>query len=365
MDIHPLAALIPKMTQDEYDALRDDIAANGLYEPIRIYEGQILDGRHRYYACRELDIEPHYAPFEGSDPIAYVASANLHRRHLTSSQRAVIALAFEAEYAKAARERQLAAIGQSNDRCGICATTGKAREQAAQVTGTSPRYVQDAKKLATAAPDLLEQVKEGELSIPEAKKQYRRRQQEETHQTKVEIAQTLPDTVFNIIYADPPWEYNNTGVHGAASHHYGTMSLTDICNFTRTIDLHIAYNAALFMWVTNPFLEDAFTVLNAWGFTYKTNMVWIKTDLVKPGSGFYVRGRHELLFIATRGSFTPLDQHISPPIGSVLEAPVQEHSRKPEQVYDIIERLYPDCNYVELFARQRRDGWIAYGNELS
>ncbi len=362
MDIHPLAALIPKMSQEEYDTLRDDIAAHGLYEPIRTYEGQILDGRHRYYACVELDIEPRYEPFEGSDPIGYVASANLHRRHLTSSQRAVIALAFEAEYAKTAKEREYAGVkidpGQS-------IAQGKSAEQAAQVADTNKQYVKDAKKLATTAPDLLEQVKDGELSIPEAKKVYQKRQHEDTHQAKVETAQTLPDTVFNVIYADPPWEYDNTGVHGAADHHYGTMPLHKICSFLDDIELQVADNAVLFLWVTNPFLQDAFDVLDAWNFEYKTNMVWVKTDLVKPGSGFYVRGRHELLFIATRGSFTPLDQHISPPIGSVLEAPLQEHSRKPESVYDIIERLYAGCNYVELFARQYRDRWVSYGNELS
>lgn len=180
----------------------------------------------------------------------------------------------------------------------------------------------------------------------------------------VRYAQTLPDTVFNVIYADPPWQYNNTGVHGAAQHHYTDLPLPDICAFPETIGLQIAPHAVLFLWVTNPFLQDAFSVVEAWGFEYKTNIVWTKTDLVKPGSGFYVRGRHELLFICTRGSFTPLDQHISPPIGSVLIAPVQDHSRKPDEVYSIIERLYPGCNYVELFARQNREGWTGYGNEL-
>lgn len=94
-------------------------------------------------------------------------------------------------------------------------------------------------------------------------------------------------------------------------------------------------------------------------------MIWVKTELKKPGSGFYVRGRHENLFICTRGSFTPLDKNISPPIGSVFEAPVQEHSKKPKIVYGIIETLYPKCNYVELFLRGKPyEGWDAMGDEV-
>lgn len=171
----------------------------------------------------------------------------------------------------------------------------------------------------------------------------------------------LPPGQYQVIYADPPWQYDNTEVHGAADDHYKTLPLGDICNI-RVKDI-AADDAALFLWVTNPFLRDAFSVVDAWGFEYKTNMVWVKSNLVKPGGGFYVRGRHELLFICTRGNFTPLDKHISPPIGSVLEAPLSTHSRKPEAVYDVIEKLYPKCSYLELFAREAREGWDAWGAE--
>lgn len=186
----------------------------------------------------------------------------------------------------------------------------------------------------------------------------------ERQEARRELAKSLPPTVYSVIYADPPWEYSNTGVHGAASHHYDTMPTADICALLYTTGLQVADNAVLFMWVTNPTLEDAWRVIEAWGFQYKTNMVWVKTELQKPGSGFYVRGRHELLFICTRGSFLPLVD-VAPPIGSVVTAPVQEHSRKPDEFYSIIERLYPDCNRIELFARATRDGWDAWGDEAN
>ena len=176
-------------------------------------------------------------------------------------------------------------------------------------------------------------------------------------------ARSLPPTTYNVLYADPAWEYSNTGVHGAADHHYETMSTEKLKTLLADIEMRVDANAVLFLWATNPLLVDALEVVNAWGFQYKTNMVWVKTELKKPGSGFYVRGRHELLFICTRGNFTPLDQNISPPIGSIIESPVREHSRKPEEVYGIIERLYPGCNYIELFSRSARNGWNAWGNE--
>lgn len=174
----------------------------------------------------------------------------------------------------------------------------------------------------------------------------------------------IPAGHYNVIYADPPWQYDNTGLNGAAEDHYSTMPVEEIYNLLEAKQFGVADNAVLFLWATNPLLPEAFELINRWGFVYKTNLVWVKTDLKKPGVGWYVRGRHELLLIATRGNFTPLDQHISPPIGSVLEAPIQEHSRKPDDIYRIIERLYPDCAFLELFARRERKGWTSWGNEV-
>lgn len=175
------------------------------------------------------------------------------------------------------------------------------------------------------------------------------------------LAQSLAQEVFNVVLADPPWEYSVQNVNGAANNHYDTMPLEDICALPEQLGIKFADNAVLFLWVTNPFLVKALEVVRAWGFEYKTNIVWVKTDLKRPGAGHYIRGRHELLYICTRGTMTPLVD-VSPPIGSVIHAPLQEHSRKPDEVYSIIERLYPGCNYVEFFARRPRDGWKQYGD---
>jgi len=179
-------------------------------------------------------------------------------------------------------------------------------------------------------------------------------------------AQNAPAGVFNVILADPPWQYANTiEKWGPAQMHYPTMSIEEICGLLDKISLKVDDNAVLFLWTTNAMLEDAFKVVRAWGFQYKTNIVWVKSELKRPGAGWYVRGRHELLLICTKGAFTPLNENITPPIGSVITDQVGEHSEKPERIYEIIESLYPKCRYIELFARSHRGEWSVYGNEAN
>lgn len=179
---------------------------------------------------------------------------------------------------------------------------------------------------------------------------------------RIAQAQSLPATTYNVVLADPPWQYNNTGVNGAAANHYNTMSFSQLSALPDQIGLDIAPNAVLFLWATNPMLADALDLIHNWGFTYKTNMVWVKDRI---GTGFYVRGMHELLLICTKGAMTPINPNSTPPITSVINAPTQEHSRKPDQVHQLIEQLYPDCNYIELFARRQRAGWDVWGNEVN
>src|SRR5262249_37934188 len=129
--------------------------------------------------------------------------------------------------------------------------------------------------------------------------------------------------------------------------------------------------ALLFLWVTSAHQAQAFDVIKAWGFTYSTSAVWVKTDPASPdiikldpalGLGHWLRLEHELLLIARLGNFPLPPPDKRPP--SVFFAPRREHSRKPDQVYDSIERMYPDLPKIELFARARRPGFDAWGNEV-
>jgi N6-adenosine-specific RNA methylase IME4 len=179
-------------------------------------------------------------------------------------------------------------------------------------------------------------------------------------QCKVKEAQSLPDGTYNVIYADPPWQYSNSGSEGSADSHYPTMPTEDICTLLTDIGVYIVDNSVLFMWVTNPLLEDGLQVVRSWGFKYKTNIVWDKPQVNRGKSGFYVQGHHEILLIATKGSCLPVWLP-----SSRGELSPGEHSAKPDAFRDIIERMYPDYNYLELFARNQppRDNWEFWGNE--
>ena len=202
-----------------------------------------------------------------------------------------------------------------------------------------------------------------------------------TRQLQAEIRKattpSLPSGKFSVIYADPPWEYEfSQSESRSIEAHYPTMSLEEICN----LQVPVAEDAVLFLWATSPKLREALQVMEAWGFEYRTNMVWVKAQVTQEclepkdcpgllpihgqiGMGYYCREQHELLLIGRRGDISMPDPQDRPP--SVIIAPRSEHSRKPEVVYELIEQMYPGQPKIELFARQRRPGWIAWGDEVS
>lgn len=178
-------------------------------------------------------------------------------------------------------------------------------------------------------------------------------------------AGALPDGQFRIVYADPPWAYSDSGVivssdaYGRAERHYPTMTIAELCAMP-VIEI-VADDAVLFLWVTSPLLAECWPVIEAWGFQYKTSMVW---DKCAHNFGHYVSVRHEFLLICTRGSCTP-DQPVPMPDSVVVEPRSDEHSEKPESFRGLIERLYPLGRRLELFGRRPVDGWTVYGNQLS
>jgi len=173
---------------------------------------------------------------------------------------------------------------------------------------------------------------------------------------------------YLVIVADPPWQYNNTGVEGSAQAQYATLSIDKICALP--VSNYADDDCVLFLWATWPQLQNAFAVVSAWGFEYITGLPWIKivglpvVDLwgdlaIKPqyGTGFWVRGCSEPLLIAKRGNVQPLSRDF---VGLLSEN--FGHSRKPENIYHVAEK-YPGP-YLEMFARRKRDGWDVWGNEV-
>ena len=194
-------------------------------------------------------------------------------------------------------------------------------------------------------------VVEEHLSVKELKKEIRK------DQKQLEV-QELPNGIYNVFYIDPPWQYSNSGLGGSAEKHYSTMSMEDLGLLP--IPSISDNNSICFMWVTNPMLKDGLTLLSCWGFEYKTNMVWFKEKQTYGLLGFYVYGQHEILLIGVRGSMLPIGEMFS----SVIKAGNIIHSKKPEIVYEIIEKMYPGCKYVELFARNKKTNWESWGNQI-
>lgn len=171
----------------------------------------------------------------------------------------------------------------------------------------------------------------------------------------------LPTDKFRVIYADPPWSYHDKADAGAvqsggAEQHYPSMSTVDLCALP--ISAICEANAVLFLWTPTPLIEDAFLVITAWGFTYKTHFIW---DKHAHNRGHYNSVRHELLMLAVRGSCLP---DVPKLYDSVQKAGRTEHSEKPGVFRIIIDTLYPYGKRVELFARERVEGWDAWGNEV-
>jgi len=165
--------------------------------------------------------------------------------------------------------------------------------------------------------------------------------------------------IYSVIYADPPWRFEpysrDSGMDRAADNHYPTMTIGEL----KELKVPAASNAVLFLWATNPMLAEALAVMQAWGFTYKSNFVWEKN---KAGTGYWNRNKHELLLVGTKGSVpapAPGEQY-----DSVIPANRGRHSAKPAAFIEIIDGMFPHLDGVELFARTRHLGWDVWGNEV-
>ena len=171
---------------------------------------------------------------------------------------------------------------------------------------------------------------------------------------------------FGIILADPPWEYrvwSKKGMGRSAENHYPTMTLNGIC--TLPVADIAAKDCVLFMWATFPNLPDAFKVIKAWGFAYKTvAFTFVKRNKKSPdyfvGLGHWTRSNAEICLLATKGK----PRRVSKSVRQIIDAPIGRHSEKPAETRERIVELMGDLPRVELFAREKVEGWLSWGNEI-
>jgi len=376
LQAHPYARLFPPMSDKAFEALRQDLAENGQHEPIVITaDNKILDGMHRYTALARMQAEIKTEVFEGTEAeaLALVVSKNLHRRHLNGSQRAMVS-------------DKLADMKQGA-RTDLASIEAKSQVAAAEMMNVSRSSVQRAGRVrAEAEPEIVEAVEAGRMELntavqakdlpaedqraiaesdnpkSEVKKRRRAAREKGLAAATAAAGAALGTTQYGVIYADPPWRFEpysrETGMDRAADNYYGTLVTADIAGLDVPGAAHT--DCVLYLWATAPMLPDALDVMQAWGFGYKTNMVWSKN---KTGTGYWARNKHEHLLIGTRGNVpapAPGDQP-----ESVAEEKVGIHSAKPAWFRSMIERLYPNVPRLEMFARESADGWDAWGNEVN
>ena len=211
-----------------------------------------------------------------------------------------------------------------------------------------PTILTEAARAGTAAGTIAKEAVEKGWTAQEVRQAVRRQ--------KLRNVPPLPAGKFFVVYADPPWAFDNSGLSQSAERQYPTMPVESIAALA--VSELVTTDGVLFLWIPVALLPDGLAVCSAWGFKYKTHRVWIKDRA--PGIGWFLLTKHEMLLIGTKG------KDVQPELKPVswFRAPAGRHSAKPGIVYRDIEAMYPGRKYVELFARQQHAGWTAWGNEI-
>ena len=363
--VHPAASLFPLLEGSRAKELIADIKAHGQRVPVTLWrdhdgEQWVLDGRNRISACVELGIQPRVEFWSGENPWAYVWSMNGQRRDLEAGQRSSIALelaegedawedAVAERMGRSRSGRKLAEPPECNVALGSARTTKEALAARAKV---SARTAQKSISVKKADPELHKQVMAGHVKLNQAARRVSRKRAADAINAE---PVPLPAGPFRVIVADPPWPYEKRKDDGSSRGQldYPTMTIGEICALPVAAAAH--QDCILWLWTTNAFLREAFRVLDAWGFREKTMLTWAKG---KMGCGDWLRGQTEHCLLAIRGKpIVTLKNQTTLLVGAV-----KEHSRKPQEFYDLVEALCPGSK-LEMFSRVERRGWQAWGAE--
>lgn len=398
LSFHPLANIFPMIDGAAFDALVADIKINGLRDKVVLLDGLILDGRNRYRAGLLAEVVPKdatgdcFRAFDAAtdgDPLTFVLSKNLTRRHLNDDQRRMVA----ARLVSMGRGRP----SDNPAECGIKVP------EAARLVNTDRAGTERARTVqANGSLELQAAVDHGKLSVSSAAQaaklpvELQRDIAQKAETGKANVVRTvikqasrnakeqalgqkqaaLPDKKYGVILMDPEWQFQvwsrATGLDRSADNHYPTSDMRML--LMREIGKITAKDCMCAMWVTD--LTNGVRLMESYGFQVKSRFIWVKDIIEGPrnaegkrtyvevgpaGTGYWARDRAEILLIGTRGDFP------APAPGtqgeSVWFAARGEHSEKPENAYLWIEKHWPSLPKIELNARAARAGWDRWGNE--
>lgn len=370
-----LDTIVPKPSIGEFSILKNSIKTDGQHEPLIIWNEPIsskhyvIDGHTRNKICKELGIEPkiEFKEFNSwSEAILYAIQVNRIRRHLSDIQKVEITIKEIAIEKKLAAERQKQTIPKNGQKGfqklempnGIY--TGRTIELVSEKTGISSRTVARIKRILDEGSDEVKlAVASGKTSPAYAERMIKK---EKMRSNPI----PLPKNKFRIIYCDVPYKYD---YELEGSPNYPTLSEDEIIHLNdkegTPITTVFAQDAVILFWTPLPKIEEALRIIKAWGFTYKTGIVWSKEKEGKSqeGTGYYIRATCELLLIATKGApGTPLPK--DRPLGILKFPRTRIHSQKPDIMRQWIMKMYPNEKYLELFARETVNGWTGWGDQL-
>lgn len=375
--------LIPALSVEEFKQLEQNCLAEGIREKIITWNGFIIDGHNRFEIATRwnLEYESESKRFKDENEVKeWMIHNQFGRRNLSNYQRSVLVLELESVFSKKAKEN-LKASGKNFGKGSVNSPKPiesiDTRKEISKIASVGEQLISRVKVLEAKAPEeVKEKLRTGEISINQAYQEIKKEEKKEQQEVKKQEYEQRVETVtknefkvdifntkekFRVIYSDPAWSYNDkqeTPQLGGASKHYDTMSVNKICSLP--VKEISEKDSVLFLWVTSPLLEDAFTVIKAWGFKYKTSFVW---DKVKHNMGHYNSVRHEMLLIATKGSCTPDNKKLYDSVQSIERS--DNHSEKPIEFLNIIDDLYNYGNKLEMFCRGiKKDKWYGWGNEI-
>jgi N6-adenosine-specific RNA methylase IME4/ParB-like chromosome segregation protein Spo0J len=337
----------------DIEALAESIRIVGLLHPVVVTpDGQLIAGRRRLAACAFLGWDN--VPVTVIDLRQVVLGEqheNLARKDLLPSEIVALKRAVEPLEREAARQRQGARTDLEHPATVAGCEKGEARDRIARLLGVGRTTLARAEEVVEAAEEDPEEyghlVEQMDRSGSVAAAHRRLRVQQQAKQLEADPP-PLPTGPFHVIVADPPWRYDTGN-----SLPYPTMDSEAIK--AMPVAKIAAPDAVLWLWTTNAHLRVPIDEVEASGYEYKTLLTWVKDRM---GTGEWLRGQTEHCLLAARGK--PVFLHGSH--ATLLQAARREHSRKPEEFYGLVETTCPGSK-LELFARQRRDGWGAFGND--
>ena len=373
--------LIPPLTAEEYAGLEKSLIEEGCRDALIVWDDTLIDGHNRHEICTK-----HGIPFKASKKVfkdresvkEWIILNQFGRRNLSAYDRSLLALKLKGLFTNKAKANQgerkdlTDNIPQISGECNKKNRDNETNVKLAKVAGVSHDTIHKVEKIEQKAPEEIKQkVKHGDISINQAYQQVRKQEKIEKVEEKISQSADIPtgktdiyntDKKYSIIYADPPWQYWEGGQKNQ-SLHYKTMSMEDIRQLP--VKNVADDNCILFLWITYPILQECFKIIESWGFKYSTcGFVWVKKnkniDTPFIGCGSWTRANSELCLIATKGKIDRMDAGIS----QVIECPIMEHSKKPDETRDKIIKLVGALPRIELFARTAPDGWDYWGNEV-